>query len=94
MTTKIDPSMTFTVPIAVINTNHSDIQYNTFMDGICHGMTINQIKEHFVKLHRAEDIDYSERNISIVIEGKHTSGEDKCEYYNIDSSTCLEFNIN
>ena len=94
MTTKIDPSMTFTVPITVINNNHSDIQYNTFMDGICHEMTINQIKEHFVKLHSEEGIDYSERNISIVIEGKHTSGKDKCEYYDIDSSTCLEFNIN
>jgi len=95
MTTKIDPLLLFTVPITVINHNHSNVRHDTFMESICYDMTINEVIEHFVKLYNEEEgIDYSGRNINIVIEGKNTNGEEKCEHYDIDSGTCLEFNIN
>lgn len=93
--------MTFTVPITVM-TNKQDPLYpqnmgktyqNTFMS-ISHEMTINQVKKRLVEMYREEvGIDYSKKNIHIVIKGKDTSGEEKCEYYDIDSATCLEIKI-
>ena len=43
-----------------------------------------------LKIFLTED---SKKNIHIVIKGKDTSGEEKCEYYDIDSATCLKINI-
>ena len=92
-----DNSKTFTVPITVMIPkgdwsllgDHND----TFMS-ISHEMTINQVKKRLVKMYREEvGIDYSKKNIHIVIKGKDTSGEEKCEYYDIDSATCLKINI-
>ena len=92
-----DSSKTFTVPITVMIPkgdwsllgNHND----TFMS-ISHEMTIKQVKERVVEMYRKEvGIDYSKKNIHIVIKGKDTSDDEKCEYYDIDSATCLKINI-
>ena len=64
---------------------HMDVDLN---------ITIKEVKKNFVKMYKEViGIDFSDRDIHVVIKGRRPGDMETCEDYEVHSSTNIEFHV-